>query len=73
MRSIKLIIRKLGPIRSSEIEIHPMMIFSGESGLGKSYLAILCHYFFEVMASRKRLAAFFEKQKLGYEEDKFNV
>lgn len=68
MKSIKLIIRKLGPIRSSEIEIHPMMIFSGESGLGKSYLAILCHYFFEVMASRKRLSAFFEKQKLDYDE-----
>lgn len=68
MKSIKLIIKKLGPIRNSEIEIMPMMIFSGESGLGKSYLAILCHYFFEVMASRKRLSSLFEKLKVNYDE-----
>ena len=68
MKSIKLSVQKLGPIRSSEIEIQPMMIFSGESGLGKSYLAILCYYFFEVMASRKRLSAFFEKQELDFDE-----
>lgn len=68
MKSIKLIIRKLGPIRDSEIELMPFMLFSGESGLGKSYLAILCHYFFEVMANRKRIGALFEKKNVKYEE-----
>lgn len=68
MKSIKLYLKKLGPIRDSEIELMPMMIFSGESGLGKSYLAILCHYFFEVMASRKRLGSLFEKLKIDYDE-----
>lgn len=68
MKSIKLTIRKLGPIRNSEIEIMPFMLFSGESGLGKSYLAILCHYFFEVMANRKRVSALFDKMNVRFEE-----
>lgn len=67
MKSIKLTIRKLGPIRASEIELMPFMLFSGESGLGKSYLAILCHYFFEVMANKKRLNALFDKLNVNYE------
>jgi hypothetical protein len=68
MRSIKLIIKKLGSIRDSEIELMPMMLFSGESGLGKSYLAILCHYFFEIMANRKRIGSLFEKLNVDYDE-----
>lgn len=46
----------------------PMMLFSGESGLGKSYLAILCHYFFEIMANRKRIGSLFEKLSIDYDE-----
>ena len=68
MQSIKLTIRKLGPIRDSEIELMPFMLFSGESSLGKSYLAILCHYFFEVMANKKRIGALFDKMNIKYEE-----
>ena len=68
MRSIKLTIKKLGSIRDSEIELMPMMLFSGESGLGKSYLAILCHYFFEIMANRKRIGSLFEKLNVDYDE-----
>lgn len=68
MKSIKLTIHKLGPIRNSEIELMPFMLFSGESGLGKSYLAILCHYFFEVMSNKKRFGALFEKMNVKYEE-----
>ncbi len=68
MRSIKLTINKLGSIRDSEIEIMPMMLFSGESGLGKSYLAILCHYFFEIMANRKRIGKLFENSKADFDE-----
>ena len=73
MKSIKLTIRKLGPIRNSEIEIMPFMIFSGESGLGKSYLAILCHYFFDVMSSPKRFNALFQKMNVGMENDKSHL
>lgn len=60
MVSIKLHIARLGLIQNADIEITPMMIFSGESGLGKSYMAILCHYFFHVWLNRKRLDSFFK-------------
>ncbi len=32
-------IKKLGAVKNSKIELKPFMIFSGESGLGKSYVA----------------------------------
>ena len=68
MKSIKLTIKRLGSIRDSEIELMPMMLFSGESGLGKSYLAILCHYFFEIMANRKRIGSLFDKLNIDFDE-----
>lgn len=62
MKSIKLHINKLGLVRDADLEITPMMVFSGESGLGKSYVAILCHYFFYVWLDSKfpRLDKFFK-------------
>lgn len=60
MKSVKLHIVRLGLIRNADIEISPMMVFSGESGLGKSYMAILCHYFFHVWLNTKRLDSFFK-------------
>lgn len=38
---IRIIIDKLGPITDSEIVFKPFMVFTGESGLGKSYTALL--------------------------------
>ena len=61
MKPIKLHINKLGLVRNADITITPMMVFSGESGLGKSYVAILCHYFFYVWLSSKRLDSFFKE------------
>jgi hypothetical protein len=49
MNKITIQIRQLGAIKDSSITLSPVMFFSGESGLGKSYLAILCHYFFDVL------------------------
>lgn len=39
--NIRIIIDKLGPITDSEIVFKPFMVFTGESGLGKSYTALL--------------------------------
>ena len=58
---IKIHINRLGLVRNADITITPMMVFSGESGIGKSYVAILCHYFFQVWISSKRLDSFFRK------------
>lgn len=62
MKSIKLHINKLGLVRDADIEITPLMVFSGESGLGKSYVAMLCHYFFYVWldSKTKRLDSLFK-------------
>lgn len=61
MKSIKVHINKLGLIRNADIEIKPLMLFSGYSGLGKSYVAILCHYFFAVCVSDRRLNTYFKQ------------
>lgn len=71
MERIKVIIEKLGRVSHSEIEIAPLMIFSGESGMGKSYLALLVHYFYDVLMfseNTSRLPRLFEYLKYDYKE-----
>lgn len=68
---IKVKINKLGRVENSFIEIAPMMIFSGESGMGKSYLALLSHYFYDVLIIServKRLENLFEVYGYNYKE-----
>lgn len=66
MESINIHIKELGRVKESQLEILPFVIFSGESGLGKSYLALLCHYFFEVLVNSSRLTNFFEENGYDY-------
>ena len=66
MECIKVRIHQLGRIRDSEILVSPLMVFSGESGLGKSYLALLCHYFFELLISTSRLHHFFVDNNVDF-------
>lgn len=63
MNPITIDIRRLGAIKDSSIKLSPVMFFSGESGLGKSYLAILCHYFFDILIDPNRLASFFTEER----------
>lgn len=51
---------------SEEINLNKLMIFSGESGLGKSYLSIVCHYLFSVLLDKHRISSFFEKKGLDF-------
>ena len=71
MERIKIKINKLGRVANSYIEIAPMMIFSGESGMGKSYLALLSHFFFDVLILSdrvKRLENLFVEYGYNYNE-----
>lgn len=71
MERIKVKIVRLGRVANSSIEIAPMMIFSGESGMGKSYLALLSHYFFDVLILSdrvKRLENLFVEYGYDYKE-----
>lgn len=63
MNKVTIQIRRLGAIKDSSITLSPVMLFSGESGLGKSYLAILCHYFFDVLIDQTRLENFFSEER----------
>jgi len=58
-RQVKVKIHRLGLIRDSEIVLNRMMVFIGESGLGKSYTALLSNYLFELMMSVNRMKQFF--------------
>lgn len=62
MKSVKIYIKELGAIRDSELYVKPFMIFSGESGLGKSYAAFLVHYLYVILLTQ-RLKLFFSKRK----------
>lgn len=66
MKSIKIQINRLGAVQNSTLELKPLMIFSGESGLGKSYVAILVHYFYKLLAE-SRLQGFFNAEGWDYE------
>lgn len=66
METISVRIREFGRVRDSQLEVLPFVIFSGESGLGKSYMALLCHYFYEVLINSSRLTSFFEQQDCDY-------
>ncbi len=48
---------------SDEIILNNFMIFSGESGLGKSYISIICHYIFSVLLDTKRISGYFNSQE----------
>lgn len=68
MNKTKIKINKLGPISNSTIEIGQLMIFSGESGIGKSYCAILSHFIFVVLQSRTELQRFFATSEYNIEK-----
>lgn len=69
MNPVRIKINKLGMIRESgEITLNRFMIFSGESGLGKSYLSIICHYIFAVLLDNKRISGYFDSK--GFNLDK---
>ena len=47
-------INRLGAIRDAELSMNQFMLFSGDSGLGKSYMAVLSNYIFQIMVSPDR-------------------
>ena len=74
MEQINIKINKLGAIRDSSLKMKPLMMFSGESGLGKSYAAFLIHYiYFLLSESSERLSLFFTDRKFDFESILSNV
>ena len=50
---VKIYINKLGRIRDAEIDVKPMLVFTGNSGLGKSYTAFLVDHIYNVIANNR--------------------
>lgn len=67
MEPIKIHIEKLGRVANSDMTIDRMMLFCGESGMGKSYVAMMCHYFFYVWLHPFRISEFLKDQGLDYD------
>lgn len=65
MRTVTFNITKLGAIRDSKIELKPLMLFSGESGLGKSYAAFLIHYLY-VLLINSRIKNYFIENNVDF-------
>ena len=59
MRNLNIKINRLGAVRDAEISLKPFMLFMGESGLGKSYVAFLAHYIY-VLLNSDRMNHFFD-------------
>lgn len=54
MKKVRIHISKLGPIVDQEIELAQLMLFTGDSNLGKSYTNFLCYYLFKWLRSIAR-------------------
>ena len=66
-RQITITVKDFGPIRQkTTLSLAPLMLFTGVSGLGKSYLAMLVHYVYRVL-SGVELDAFFKAQHINFE------
>ena len=51
MNKVVIKINELGPVKNQEIELKPVLLFTGESSLGKSYVNFLAYYLFYVFHS----------------------
>ena len=69
MKKLTIDIEKLGPIQNAVIELAPVMIFTGASNLGKSYVNFLTYYVFNLFSS-KRLEGFLSSKFTGEIESK---
>lgn len=69
MKKLTIDIEKLGPIQNAAIELAPVMIFTGASNLGKSYVNFLTYYVFNLFSS-KRLEGFLSSKLTEEIEDK---
>jgi len=63
MSNIKIHINELGPVKDCDLILAPVMLFTGKSNLGKSYVNFLAYYVYSLFSSH-RLDAFI-KNKIG--------
>lgn len=57
-------INRLGALSSTSIRMNRFIVFSGESGLGKTYASILCDYVYVMLTGHRVFNGFFENRGL---------
>lgn len=67
MKKVRIHISKLGPIVDQEIQLAQLMLFTGDSNLGKSYTNFLCYYLFNLAVS-DRLNEFLLARMIPYDD-----
>ena len=70
--TITIHIGHLGPVRDSDIILKPVMVFTGESGTGKSYTALLVHYVYKVLCTFE-CSNFFKSLEASFDKHKSNL
>lgn len=68
-RPVRIYISELGGIRDTEIELKPFMIYTGDSGLGKSYTSFLVYYFQKTLSTQGRLIGFIDNKMNNLDGD----
>ncbi len=68
MKKLVIHIDELGPIRDASLELAPVMIFTGNSNLGKSYTNFLAYYVFYLF-SGNRLSEFLRERIRDKDDD----
>ena len=61
MNKVVIKINELGPVKNQAIELKPVLLFTGESSLGKSYVNFLAYYLFYVFSSERMFDFLLEK------------
>ena len=69
MNTIKIIINKFGPVENQVITLAPLMIFTGKSNIGKSYVNYLVYYFFSAF-TEGRIQHLVTRKMTKYSEEK---
>lgn len=65
---MKIKVIKFGPIENAEIDFAPMMVFTGDSNLGKSYINYLMYYVVYSITNRDELEKFIAQKRKGKNE-----
>lgn len=64
-------VTELGPIKNARIDFNRLMFFTGNSNLGKSYVAFLAYYLFSVLGSDESRSFFVNKIKQFKESENY--
>ena len=73
MKDIIFKIHKLGPVENVEVKFAPMVILTGESSLGKSYVNYLFYYFMSFFYSSRSYGKFLQNLDVKKERQSFKI